>query len=57
VEQLGAEIVGIGLTHHGAMLHSANENIIIAQFEAMIECSAAIFRRLAQRAAGQGSPS
>ncbi len=54
VEQLGAEIVGIGLTHHGAMLHSPNENIIVAQFEAMIECSAAIFQRLAQRAAGQG---
>jgi acetylornithine deacetylase/succinyl-diaminopimelate desuccinylase-like protein len=55
VEQLGADIVGIGLTHHGAMLHSPNENIIVEQFEAMIECSAAIFQRLAQRAVGQGS--
>ncbi|WP_201830147.1 M20/M25/M40 family metallo-hydrolase [Microvirga zambiensis] len=50
VEQLGANIVGIGLTHHGAMLHSPNENIIIAQFVAMTECSAALFERLAQRA-------
>jgi acetylornithine deacetylase/succinyl-diaminopimelate desuccinylase-like protein len=52
VEQLGADIVGIGLTHHGAMLHSPNENVIIEQFETMIECSAALFRRLAERAAG-----
>ena len=51
VEQLGANIVGIGLTHHGAMLHSPNENIIIEQFEKMIECSAAIFQRLAERRA------
>ena len=50
VEQLGADIVGIGLTHHGAMLHSPNENIIVAQFVAMTECSAAIFQRLVQRA-------
>ena len=55
VEQLGADIVGIGLTHHGAMLHSPNENIIIEQFEAMIECSAALFRRFAERAAGMRS--
>jgi acetylornithine deacetylase/succinyl-diaminopimelate desuccinylase-like protein len=52
VEQLGADIVGIGLTHHGAMLHSPNENIIIEQFETMIECSAALFQSLAERAAG-----
>jgi acetylornithine deacetylase/succinyl-diaminopimelate desuccinylase-like protein len=50
VEQLGAEIVGIGITHHGAMLHSPNENIIPEQFEAMIQCSAALFQRLKQRA-------
>jgi acetylornithine deacetylase/succinyl-diaminopimelate desuccinylase-like protein len=50
VEQLGASIVGIGLTHHGAMLHSPNENVIIAQFVAMTEFSAALFQRLAQRA-------
>jgi acetylornithine deacetylase/succinyl-diaminopimelate desuccinylase-like protein len=54
VEQLEADIVGIGITHHGAMLHSPNENIIIEQFEAMIECSAALFQRLAERAAGKG---
>ncbi|QRM30965.1 M20/M25/M40 family metallo-hydrolase [Microvirga sp. VF16] len=51
VEQLGASIVGIGITHHGAMLHSPNENIIIEQFETMIECSAALFDRFAERAA------
>jgi acetylornithine deacetylase/succinyl-diaminopimelate desuccinylase-like protein len=50
VEQLGAEIVGLGLTHHGAMLHSPNENIIIDQFVRMIECSAAILARLSERA-------
>ncbi|MGO4524285.1 M20/M25/M40 family metallo-hydrolase [Microvirga sp. 2MCAF35] len=52
VEQLGATIVGIGLTHHGAMLHSPNENIIVKQFEAMITCSSAIFQKLAERANG-----
>jgi acetylornithine deacetylase/succinyl-diaminopimelate desuccinylase-like protein len=50
VEQLGAEVVGLGLTHHGAMLHSPNENIIIDQFVRMIECSAAILARLSERA-------
>ncbi len=47
VEQLGAEIIGIGLTHHGAMLHSPNENIIPQQFATMIDFSAALFGRLA----------
>lgn len=51
VEQLGAEIVGLGLTHHGAMLHSPDENIIVDQFAKMIECSAAILAKLSQRAA------
>jgi acetylornithine deacetylase/succinyl-diaminopimelate desuccinylase-like protein len=46
VEQLGAEIIGIGLTHHGAMLHSPNENIIPAQFETMIDFSSSLFHRL-----------
>jgi acetylornithine deacetylase/succinyl-diaminopimelate desuccinylase-like protein len=54
VEQLGADIVGIGLTHHGAMLHAPNENIVVAQFIAMTECSAALFHRLAQRAGEKG---
>jgi len=49
VEQLGASIVGIGITHHGAMLHSPNENIIVEQFSAMIECSAGLFQKLAER--------
>jgi acetylornithine deacetylase/succinyl-diaminopimelate desuccinylase-like protein len=59
VEQLGAEIVGLGITHHGAMLHSPNENIIIDQFARMIECSAAILARLSERAIrmrGQSNP-
>ncbi|HLM39931.1 MAG TPA: M20/M25/M40 family metallo-hydrolase [Microvirga sp.] len=46
VEQLGAEIFGIGLTHHGAMLHSPNENIIPQQFATMIDFSASLFSRL-----------
>ncbi|MGO4705594.1 hypothetical protein AB4072_07440 [Microvirga sp. 2MCAF38] len=50
VEQLGAEIVGIGLTHHGAMLHSPNENIISEQFETMISFSASLFEAMARRA-------
>ncbi|WP_230534120.1 M20/M25/M40 family metallo-hydrolase [Microvirga roseola] len=50
VEQLGAAIVGLGLTHHGAMLHSPNENIILEQFEAMIACSASLFERLRKKA-------
>jgi hypothetical protein len=37
------------------MLHSPNENVIIEQFETMIECSAALFWRLAERAAGTRS--
>jgi acetylornithine deacetylase/succinyl-diaminopimelate desuccinylase-like protein len=49
VEQLGAEIVGIGLTHHGAMLHSPNENIIVDQFERTIRFSASLFRMLTER--------
>lgn len=53
VEQFGSSIVGIGITHHGAMLHSPNENIIVAQFAAMVECSAALFQRLAERARGE----
>lgn len=57
VEQLGAEIIGLGLTHHGAMLHSPNENIIINQFARMIECSAAILGRLAERAVRMKPPS
>ncbi|MDP8920251.1 MAG: M20/M25/M40 family metallo-hydrolase [Pseudomonadota bacterium] len=49
VEQLGAQIVGIGLTHHGAMLHSPNENIIVDQFETTIQFAASLFRMLARR--------
>jgi acetylornithine deacetylase/succinyl-diaminopimelate desuccinylase-like protein len=46
VEQLGTEIFGIGLTHHGAMLHSPNENIIPQQFVTMIDFSTSLFSRL-----------
>ena len=43
VEQLGADIVGIGLTHHGAMLHSPNENIVQEHFVRMVAFSAELF--------------
>ncbi|MBD9596910.1 M20/M25/M40 family metallo-hydrolase [Ensifer sp. ENS05] len=36
VERLGATIVGIGLTHHGAMLHSPDENILLDHLSKMI---------------------
>ena len=52
VEQLGAAVIGLGLTHHGAMLHSPNENIVPEQFERMIACSADLFEKLSNRAAG-----
>ncbi|WP_112662627.1 M20/M25/M40 family metallo-hydrolase [Microvirga flavescens] len=52
VEQLGAEIVGIGLTYHGAMLHSPNENIIPEQFGTMVSFSADLFEALSRRARG-----
>jgi acetylornithine deacetylase/succinyl-diaminopimelate desuccinylase-like protein len=46
VEQLGADVFGLGLTHHGAMLHSPDENIIPQQFATMIDFSASLFSRL-----------
>jgi acetylornithine deacetylase/succinyl-diaminopimelate desuccinylase-like protein len=51
VNHFGAAIIGMGITHHGAMLHSPDENIIISQFEAMIGFSADFFLALANRAA------
>jgi acetylornithine deacetylase/succinyl-diaminopimelate desuccinylase-like protein len=51
VSHFGAAIIGMGITHHGAMLHSPDENIIISQFEAMIGFSADFFLALANRAA------
>jgi acetylornithine deacetylase/succinyl-diaminopimelate desuccinylase-like protein len=57
VEQLGAQIVGIGLTHHGAMLHAPNENIHIEHFEKMMAFSAALFDSLRQTAEGRGRTS
>jgi acetylornithine deacetylase/succinyl-diaminopimelate desuccinylase-like protein len=59
VHQLGATLFGAGLTHHGAMLHSPDENIIIEQFHQMIGFSADFFAALASRcgnAADVGSP-
>jgi acetylornithine deacetylase/succinyl-diaminopimelate desuccinylase-like protein len=55
VEQLGAIVVGIGLTHHGAMLHSPNENIIPQQFERLVSFSSELFEVLARKAASSRS--
>jgi len=49
VEQMAATLFGAGLTHHGAMLHSPDENIIIEQFEKMIAFSADFFEMLANQ--------
>lgn len=49
VNDMGATLFGAGLTHHGAMLHSPDENIIIDQFEKMINFSADFFHAIAAR--------
>ncbi|BDA87005.1 peptidase M20 [Aureimonas sp. SA4125] len=49
VRDMGATLFGAGITHHGAMLHSPDENILIDQFERMIGFSAAFFDALATR--------
>jgi acetylornithine deacetylase/succinyl-diaminopimelate desuccinylase-like protein len=49
VHKMGATLFGAGLTHHGAMLHSPDENIIVSQFEKMISFSANFFAALSQR--------
>ncbi|HEV7321125.1 MAG TPA: M20/M25/M40 family metallo-hydrolase [Ensifer sp.] len=47
--QLGATLFGAGITHHGAMLHSPDENILIDQFHQMIGFSADFFAALASQ--------
>ncbi|WP_046121124.1 M20/M25/M40 family metallo-hydrolase [Ensifer aridi] len=47
VHMFGATLFGAGLTHHGAMLHSPDENIIVEQFENTIGFSAEFFAALA----------
>ncbi|QWK81638.1 M20/M25/M40 family metallo-hydrolase [Ochrobactrum sp. BTU1] len=49
VKEMGATLFGAGLTHHGAMLHSPDENIIIKQFARMIEFSAEFFEALSRQ--------
>lgn len=50
VHKFEATLFGAGLTHHGAMLHSPDENILIDQFEKMIGFSAEFFAALAEQA-------
>ncbi|EEB82460.1 M20/M25/M40 family metallo-hydrolase [Roseobacter sp. GAI101] len=50
VRDFGATLFGAGLTHHGAMLHSPNENIIIDQFERMIRFASDFFDALSAQA-------
>lgn len=50
VHKFGATLFGAGLTHHGAMLHSPDENILIEHFENMIRFSADFFAELCERA-------
>ncbi len=50
VHKFGATLFGAGLTHHGAMLHSPDENILILHFENMIGFSAEFFAALCESA-------
>ncbi|MFP3543804.1 M20/M25/M40 family metallo-hydrolase [Rhizobium sp. SIMBA_035] len=50
VHKFGATLFGAGLTHHGAMLHSPDENILISHFENMIGFSAEFFAALCESA-------
>ena len=50
VHDLGATLFGAGLTHHGAKLHSPDENIVIDHLETMIDFSADFLAALAARA-------
>lgn len=49
VHHLGATLFGAGITHHGAMLHSPDENIVIDHFHRMIGFSADFFAGLVDR--------
>ncbi len=48
VHRFGATLFGAGLTHHGAMLHSPDENILVSHLENMIGFSADFFRGLGE---------
>ncbi len=48
VERLGATVIGVGLTHHGAALHSPNENIVREHFVRMVAFSAELFEGMAR---------
>ncbi|MBY3516544.1 M20/M25/M40 family metallo-hydrolase [Rhizobium laguerreae] len=50
VHKFGATLFGAGLTHHGAMLHSPDENILVEHFENMIGFSAEFFAALCDHA-------
>ena len=49
VRDLGATLFGAGLTHHGAMLHAPDENILVDHLARMIGFSADFFAALAAR--------
>lgn len=49
VRDMGTTLFGAGITHHGAMLHSPDENILVDQFERMISFSDEFFQALADR--------
>ena len=49
VERLGATVIGVGLTHHGAALHSPNENIVREHFVRMVAFSAELFEEMTGR--------
>ncbi|WP_026621570.1 acetylornithine deacetylase/succinyl-diaminopimelate desuccinylase-like protein (plasmid) [Ensifer sp. WSM1721] len=48
MHKFGATLFGAGLTHHGAMLHSPDENILVSHFENMIGFSADFFAALGE---------
>ena len=52
IRNMGATLFGAGLTHHAAMLHSPDENIIIEQLEKMIHFSSDFFQKLASHCTG-----
>lgn len=49
VHKFGCTLFGAGLTHHGAMLHSPDENILVSHLENMIGFSAQFFASLSDR--------
>ncbi|MDR2310276.1 MAG: M20/M25/M40 family metallo-hydrolase [Brucellaceae bacterium] len=55
VKEMGVTLFGAGLTHHGAMLHSPDENIIIDQLAKMIDFSAEFFETVAHQCEAEQS--